>query len=345
MSCLGFRSILGWERAGRLARPVFQANQNSLSGAIPGRCDEFVLRLPGAAFLRIVTAMKTPPTRFRLPSQLACLAALLLAAAPPVKAAEIRGQRVFTAGHSFHVFLPPILADIAGRAEVDGHVVAGLQGIGGSRVIQHWELPEGKNKVKPALATGKVDVLTLSPIYLPDDGIEQLAKYALEHNPDIRVTVQEFWMPFDSQPAWAARPKTIDRDAKTAAELRAAHAGYFQSMDEQVARLNRQFGKTALYVVPVGQAVLGLREKIIQGEAPGLTKQSELFTDVLGHVHAQVKVLSGYCHFAVIYRRSPVGLAMPTALAKVAEAEKLNRLLQELAWEAVTAHPLSGVKR
>jgi hypothetical protein len=35
----------------------------------------------------------------------------------------------------------------------------GTQGIGGSRVIQHWELPDGKNKAKPALESGQVDEL------------------------------------------------------------------------------------------------------------------------------------------------------------------------------------------
>ena len=48
-----------------------------------------------------------------------------------------------------------------------------------------------------------------------------------------------------------------------------------------------------------------------------------------------------------IYRRSPVGLPLPAILAKAGdrdENDKLNRLLQELAWDAVTHHPLSGVK-
>jgi hypothetical protein len=108
--------------------------------------------------------------------------------------------------------------------------------------------------------------------------------------------------------------------------------------------MNARVGKEAVYVVPVGQAVLALRENIIKGEAPGINKQSELFTDPIGHPNAHVKVLAGYCHFAVIYRRSPVGLPVPGILAKLPEAEKLNRLLQELAWQAVTQHPLSGVR-
>jgi hypothetical protein len=235
---------------------------------------------------------------------------------------------------------------LAASAKLEEHKQVGSQAIGGSRVIQHWELADEKNKLKEALRTGEVEVLTLSPIYLPDDGIEKVAAFALEHNPNIRITVQEFWLPFDDQEAWqpGQRPKELDRDAKTIEELREAHAGYFESMDAHVRELNEKFGKQALYVVPAGQAVLDLREKIIQGEAPGIQKQSELFTDVLGHVHPPVMVLAAYCHFAVIYRRNPAGLPTPTVLRRQAQADDLNRLLQELAWNAVTHHPLSGVK-
>lgn len=110
----------------------------------------------------------------------------------PEKLAEpiAQGQRVFTCGHSFHVFVPGILTDLAKKGDVKEHVQAGMSSIGGSRVIQHWDVAEDKNKAKEALKTGKVDVLTLSPIHLPDPGIENFAKLALEHNKDIRVTVQ-----------------------------------------------------------------------------------------------------------------------------------------------------------
>ena len=57
--------------------------------------------------------------------------------------------------------------------------------------------------------------------------------------------------------------------------------------------------------------------------------------------------LVAYCQYAVIYRKSPVGLPLPDVLAKGKNPnwdEKLNRLLQELAWDAVTQHPLSGVR-
>jgi len=47
------------------------------------------------------------------------------------------GQRVFSCGHSFHVFVPGILADIAKTAGIKDHQQLGLSSIGGSRVIQH----------------------------------------------------------------------------------------------------------------------------------------------------------------------------------------------------------------
>ncbi len=279
------------------------------------------------------------------------IAALLLVsasqAAEPTPAIE-KGQRVFSAGHSFHMFVPDLLREIAQAAEIEGHVQAGRQGIGGSRVIQHWDRPDETNTLKKALRSGEVDVLTLSPIYLPDEGIEHLARLGLEHNPNIRVTIQEFWLPYDVYDLnyQRQRPEPVDRNARTVEELRSLPAEYFKSMDEHVTALNNKFSKQAVFVVPVGQAVVALREKIIAGQAPGLKEQNDLFTDAIGHATPPLQVLTAYCHFAVIYRRNPVGLPRPAVLAKnEAWGDDLNRLLQQLAWDAVCAHPLSGVKK
>jgi len=262
-------------------------------------------------------------------------------AAPP------KGLRVFSCAHSFHVFVPPILNAMARSAGIQDHEVVGLSAIGGSRVIQHWNVPDEKNRAKEALQAGKVDVLTLSPIHLPDEGIEKFAALALEHNPSVRITVQEFWLPFDIyDTTFTKRPGKVDHNAPTGAELRKLHQPYFQAMDDHVRALNKKLGKQALFVVPAGQAVIALREKILAGQAPGLETQEDLFTDAVGHAKPPLQALAAYGHFAVIYRRSPVGLPLPAFLAKggpPAEIDKLNRLLQELAWDAVTQHPLSGV--
>jgi len=262
------------------------------------------------------------------------------------------GQRVFTCGHSFHVWVPGIVSDLCKKAKIPDHVQIGISSIGGSRVIQHWDIPEGKNTAKEALRTGKVDVLTLSPIFLPDAGIENFARLALEHNKDIRIAVQPIWLRWDIYEPTTKRPAKVDHNAITGAELRKRHDVYFKSMDKHIRELNKKLGeraanRTVLFVVPAPQAVIALREKIIAGQAPGLKTQEDLFTDDLGHGKPPLQALVAYCNYAVIYRRSPVGLPVPSVLKQArlgSQEEDLNRLLQELAWDAVTRHPLSGVR-
>lgn len=287
--------------------------------------------------------------------------ALLLSTAAHAqeKQAITQGQRVYSIGHSFHVFMPDILTDIAQAAEIKDHKKVGVSSIGGSRVIQHWDvaignlpanttLTEDKFKAKALLTTGNVDVLTMAPIFLPDDGIENFCKLALEHNPNIRITVQEFWLPNDrfNQENFRVPHPEPDREKRSLKELREQHEAYFKHLDEHVLKLREKFNAKSIDVAPVGQAVLALREKIAAGEAPGLTKQNDLFTDPLGHATPQLQVQVAYVHFAVTYRRNPVGLPMPTVLtrAKTPTDPALLKLMQELAWQAATQHPLSGVK-
>jgi hypothetical protein len=259
-----------------------------------------------------------------------------------------RGQRVFMCAHSFHAFVYPILSEMARAAGINDHQPVGASRIGGSRVIQHWDVAEEKNEAKAALRAGKVDVLTLSPIWLPDEGIEKFAKLGFENNPEIRVTVQEFWLPNDTyHPVYPLETrKKVDHNATVIDELRKQQGLYDHDIEEFVRGVNQRLGKDVVLVVPVGQATVALRDKIVAGQAPGLKAQWDLFRDNWGHAQPPLQVLSAYCHFAVIYRRSPVGLPVPSVLANVEnlkDKDKLNRLLQELAWDAVTHNPLSGM--
>ncbi len=255
------------------------------------------------------------------------------------------GLKVLSAGHSFHVWMPPLVAEMAKAAGIQGHEQLAISSIGGSKVIQHWDLPPEKNKAKPVLVAGKADLFTMAPTFLPDPGIENFTKLGLEHNPKIRFTLQQNWVPFEDPEIWLSKnkPKSIDRDVLTLAQLRAKHDPYFKLIEDHVKELNQRIPAAKIAIVPSGEAVMALRDKVIKGEAPGIKTQNELFTDVLGHPGPQIRVLSAYCHYAVIYRRSPVGLPVVSQLTKLPEAEKLNRLLQEIAWKAVTGHPMSGV--
>ena len=86
--------------------------------------------------------------------------------APPA----VKGQRVLSAGHSFHVFMPSILKELALGAEIKDHVQVDVQSIGGSRVIQHWDLADEKNKTDcvPVIQINNVEVDDRGYIYAVD---------------------------------------------------------------------------------------------------------------------------------------------------------------------------------
>src|SRR5262249_34336558 len=96
-----------------------------------------------------------------------------------------KGQRVFFAAHSLLWYVPTPLGEVAEAAEIKDHKLVGLQSIGASKTLQHWNVPEEKNKAKQALNKGDVDVFVMSPIQFPDEGIENFVKLGLEHNPNM----------------------------------------------------------------------------------------------------------------------------------------------------------------
>jgi hypothetical protein len=261
------------------------------------------------------------------------------------------GQRVFVCGHSFHVMIAAPLSEMAKAAGILDHKLVNTQFIGGSKVIQHWDLDEAKNKAKASLQTGEVDVLTLSPVaVLPDPGIDKFTELALEKNPKTRILVQASWPAFDIKLADRGTFKNEDRDKADLPTINTLYEVFYTMVVLQAKSLNAKYEPTSkrqvVYVVPVGHAVQALRQRVVDGEAPGVTKQSELFRDPIGHANPPVAILAAYCHYAVIYGRSPVGLPTPSLLKGAAYAEhadKLNQVLQEVAWDAVTHHALTGL--
>ena len=263
---------------------------------------------------------------------------------PASFAPGVEGTKVFVCAHSYMIYTADWLPEIAELAGVS-HLKAGQQMIGGSRVTQHWEMPEEKNQAKKALREGIVDVLTLAPhLQLPDEGIENFTRLGLEKNPNLRVLVQASWVPMDGKEGPFVNAM---RDAVTAEELRRMrelqHGSWLKALEAQVEGLNGSLGRQVVRILPVSGAVYALRERIVEGKVPGVAKQSELFRDDHGHPSDVLAALVTYCHFAAIYRQSPVGLPVPEKLKGRPEAEALNRVIQEIAWEAVKGYRLSGV--
>ena len=251
------------------------------------------------------------------------------------------GLRVFYTGHSFHMFVPGQVEQLVKAANIQGHKLVGTQGIGGSRVIQHWDLADDKNKAKPALASGEVDVFTMAAhLAIPDDGITKFTELGLKHNPNLRLLVQASWYPFDvprGSPGFIT--DNAQRDNAKIADLQAAVDDWRKKLETQADDLNKTHGKKAVFIVPVGDAVVKLRALVVDGKFPGVTEQSKLFRDPIGHGQGHVMVLASYCNFAAIYRISPVGLKVEERSVN----DEQHTILQRIAWETVSAYPYSGV--
>jgi hypothetical protein len=252
------------------------------------------------------------------------------------------GLRVFYTGHSFHMFVALRIEQLVKSAGIEGHRLVGTQGIGGSRVIQHWDLSDGKNKARPALATGEIDVFTMAAhLEIPDPGIDKLTELGLKHNPNLRLLVQASWMPFDLTAPQQRIKDNSERENTNLDELSAATTAWREKMEAQVDGLNRQHGRQALFIIPVGDAVIELRRMVAAGKFPGVTKHAELFRDPIGHGLGHVQSLTAYCNFATIYRRSPLGLT----LNEPGVSNEQHAILQRIAWETVSGYDHSGVSQ
>jgi hypothetical protein len=262
-------------------------------------------------------------------------------AQPASTDAKPAGLRVFYAAHSLMWDTPNPVVELAKAYGIADHVLAGMQSLGFSYTRQHWEQPDAQNKAKQALNAGNVDVFIMSPMELPDAGIDSFVKYGLEFNAKTRFYCQNNWTAFNTdgqKQHQMGGGNRVGWDQTTVEMLKTLDATYEKAFEDQVGKLNKEIGRKVLFVIPTSQAVTAIRIKIAQNEFPGLDRQSQLFADQIGHPAAPLIALNAYVHFATIYGRSPVGLPIPTIL-KNARNEKFdegfNKRLQELAWKTV----------
>ncbi len=260
-----------------------------------------------------------------------------------------KGLRVFYASHSGMWYVPDPLGELAEAARIKDHKTVGLQKLGASTTLQHWNVPEDKNQAKKALKAGELDVFVMSPIQFPDEGVENFVKFGLEHNPNMRFLVQITWGggDIDNQDFPKGALAIVDRE-KTPDQLKQLYARNIKAAEGQADAVNQKYGggKKVLFLVPSAQALVALRTRIANHEVAGLTKQGELFRDVLSHPSAPLEALNAYLHYAVLYGRNPVGLPMPGLLQRAkrpAWDDKFSRSLQEMAWETAANYAYSGV--
>jgi len=272
---------------------------------------------------------------------------LILFLALTVLSHAVEPYRVFYTGHSFAGAPPAWLGILAKQAAIKDYEVIGRQSLGGSRVIDHWNLANERNAAKKALGKGEVDVLTLSPnMQMPDEGIELFVDLALKHNPKIRVLVQGSWMTWDGLGKGGI--KNGERDTQPVSSIRERTLKHMHDIRAQLRTINQRVGREVCVLVPVGAGVVRLRELIAEGKLPGIDKPSQLFVDDIGHAHPAILHLCTYMYHAAVFHRDPReinGLGNNGWSKQFSQPKpELAALLKQIAWDTVSDEPLNGLK-
>jgi len=261
------------------------------------------------------------------------------------EAATPAGQRVFYASHSLMWDVPAPLGEAVNAYGIKDHVLVGQQSMGFSRTQQQWD--QG-TQAKQALQTGKVDDFIMSPMDMPDNGVDNFVALGLENNPKMRFFLQNNWAGFNNDGQKARQMKMGPAwDATTEEQLKTLNTECENAFEAQAKKINEKYGHPVIFIIPTSQANQTLRAMIVRKEFPGLDKQSQLFLDQIGHPTPPLVTLNMYLHFATIYGRSPVGLPIPAILKRGNNPkwdESFNKALQEFAWKIVIEYPYSGVK-
>ena len=227
-----------------------------------------------------------------------------------------------------------------------------------------WEHPKDGFQEEPfglypkALSEYTWDVLSLQPFdrHLDaQDGDLAMARnfidLALKRSPDVQVYVYSRWPRKDKAKngslvldyktkwlrkytgGWDGTEETRDYFERVVAGLRKAYAGK---------------AKPAL-LVPVGDVLLELNERMKVGKVPGFTDIAEVYVDSI-HFNNVGSCIVGTTFYATIFRDDPRGMTADPYNEKLDPKkdrlidEKLAAAIQDAVWTVVTKHTLAGVR-
>lgn len=286
-----------------------------------------------------------------LPAARAPLGPEALAAAQGPLAPPEAPLRVYHLGHSLvGRDMPAMLAQLA------GHEHASQLGWG-TPLRAHWE--EGveitgfaEENAHPhfrpahaALASGDYDAVVLTEMVELRDAIRwhaaphylaRWAQAARAGNPAVRLYLYETWHRLDDPSGWLER---------IGADLPALWQG-------ELLQGALAWGAPPIHLIPGGQVLAAAVRAAEAGRVPGVARREDFFAlnpdgsqDTI-HLNDLGHYLIALAHYAVLYHRSPEGLAAQVARADgtpVTISPETAAALQALVWQAVLSTPGTGV--
>jgi len=266
--------------------------------------------------------------------------------------------KVYHLGHSLvGRDMPAMLAQLAGN----GHTYDSQLGWGTS-LKEHWEpdleingFAQENNHARfrparEAVGSGQYDAVILTEMVELRDAIRyhdsaaylsRWAGLARGGGPDTQVYLYETWHWLDDDQGWLAR---LDGDLRRYWEDGVLLPDLLQSGSDH----------RPVRVIPAGQVMARFVRAVEQAGGVGnIADRYALFAlepsgkqDMI-HVSDLGAYLVALTHYAVLYRRSPIGLPHRLMRADGSPADapgpEAARLMQEIVWQVVREYPKTGV--
>ena len=256
---------------------------------------------------------------------------------------------------------------LAKFAKSRGHILTwGRDMIPGAPLSWLWEHPKDGFQQepfglypRPPLSEQPWDVLTLQPFdrhLVGKDGDLAMAgnfiDLALKHSPDVQVYLYSRWPRKDKAKdgslvldyrtkwirqytgGWDGTEETRDYFEKLVAELRKAYEGKAKPV----------------LMIPVGDVLLELHERMRAGKVQGFNDIAEVYVDGI-HFNNVGSYIVGMTFYATLFRDDPRGMTADPHNEKLDPKkdrlidEKRAAAIQDAVWTVVSKHPLAGVRK
>ncbi len=175
---------------------------------------------------------------------------------------------------------------------------------------------------------------------------------ALKRSPDLQVYVYSRWPRKDKAKDGSL---VLDYKAKWLKNYTGGWDGteetrdYFEHVVAELRKAYKGKARPAL-IVPVGDVLLELDERMRAGKVAGFTNIGEIYVDAI-HVNNVGSYIVGTTFYATLFRDDPKGLTASPYNGKI--DPKTDRLIDEnlaaaildAVWTVVSKHPLAGVRK
>jgi lysophospholipase L1-like esterase len=255
---------------------------------------------------------------------------------------------------------------LAKLAKSRGHTLEwGRDMIPGSSLSWLWEHPKDGFQQEPfglyptALSGYAWDALSLQPFDRHLDGIDgdlamarNFIDLALKRSPDVQVYIYSRWPRKDK-----AKDGSLVLDFKSKWlrkytgnwDLTEETRDYFETVVAGLRKAYEGKAKPPL-MVPVGDVLLELHERMRAGKVPGFTDIAEVYIDGI-HFNNVGSFVVGTTFYATLFRDDPKGMNADPYNEKIDPKqdrlieEKLAAAIQDAVWTVVSKHPLAGVRK